>query len=80
MTSQTHINDPKHAPHTLQSQLAAHFSEVAPSQTDGAKWQAVAFGRRLSDAHWLAEQDRKERARALGATALPSEQRKAPRI
>lgn len=79
MTSRTHINDPKHAPHTLQSQLAAHFTEVAPGGDDSAKWQAVAFGRRLSDAHWLAEQDRKERVRALGAVAMPPEQRKTPR-
>lgn len=78
--TQTHINDTKHAPHTLQSQLAAHFSEVVPEQGDRAKWQAVAFGRRLSDAHWLAEQDRKERVRALGAVAVPPEQRKTPRV
>ena len=78
--TQTHINDPQHAPHTLQCQLAAHFSEVVPDQDDRAKWQAVAFGRRLSNAHWLAEQDRQEQERARGAMVVPPEQRKTPRI
>ena len=80
MTSRTHINNPALAPHTLQNQLAAHFSDVVPNEDDHAKWQAVAFGRRLSDAHWLAEQDRREQARALGAVAVPPEQRKNPRL
>ena len=71
--TQTHINNPQHAPHTLQCQLAAHFSEVVPDQDDRAKWQAVAFGRRLSDAHWKTEQDRKERGWALGAVPVPPE-------
>jgi hypothetical protein len=64
MRQRTHLNDPKAAPHTLQSQLAAHFDEIAPLH-DG-KWQAVAFGRRLSEAHWKAEQDRRSRSAVQG--------------
>ena len=57
MPTRTHLNDPKRAPHTLQSQLAAHFDEIAPLHQ--GKWQAVAFGRQLSEAHWKAEQARR---------------------
>jgi len=64
MSQRTHINNPKDAPHTLQSQLAAHFDEIAPLH-DG-KWQAVAFGRQLSEAHWKAEQDRRSRSAVQG--------------
>ena len=57
MTTPTHLNDRAHpVPHTLQDQLAAHFSKIQPLHD---KWLAVKFGRALSEAHWKAETDRR---------------------
>ena len=30
MSTPTHLDDPRPVPHTLQDQLAAHFSEIQP--------------------------------------------------
>lgn len=56
MTITTHLDDPRPVPHTLQDQLAAHFSKIKPMHD---KWLAVKFGRVLADAHWRAAQDRR---------------------
>ena len=58
MNHPTHINDRTHkVAHTLQDQLAAHFDEIKPLND---KWQAVKFGRVLAEAHWKAENDRRD--------------------
>ena len=56
MSTPTHLDDPRPVPHTLQDQLAAHFSEIKPLHD---KWMAVKFGLALSEAHWKAENDRR---------------------
>jgi hypothetical protein len=58
MTQPAHLNDRAHpVPHTLQDQLASHFSEI---KTQHDKWMAVKFGRALSEAHWKATHDKRQ--------------------
>ena len=54
MNDATHLDNPRAVPHTLQDQLAAHFSEIRPLHD---KWLAVKFGRVPAEAHWRAEHD-----------------------
>jgi hypothetical protein len=65
MTQATRHDATRPVPHTLQHQLAAHFSEIAALH--GA-WMAVKFGRGLADALGRVEQDRRQATKTRSQT------------